>query len=195
MVVTEPIRGGRGLALFRDLRRGLLGMWLPGRLSGLRFVDLFPCEDGASVEDSTLEAGIAARMEVEQAGVIGQPAEGASLKHDGGGGGIDGALAAVLGIEGFGLGAPQAPLLPVSGGHDVHGGDGERGLRLELRLNLVEYLGEIVGRFAVDDEVAGVEVVGAAVLGRTALPFDSFGSAGLRTVGTGGSLPAFRDHW
>src|SRR6202035_1027337 len=139
--------------------------------------------------DGALEAGVAARIEVEQARVIGQPAEGASLKHGGGGGGIESALAAVLGVEGFGLGPPQAPLLPMSGGHDVHGGDGERGCGLEIRLDLVEDLGEILDRFAVDDEVAGVEVVGAAVLGRTALPFHSFRSAGLRAVGTGGSLP------
>jgi len=150
MAVTKPLRRGRGLALFCDL--GL------GPLSGFRVVDLFGLEDGPSAGDGAVEAGIAAGIKVEQARVIGQPAEGASPEHGRCGGGIESALAAVLGVEGVGLGAPQAPLLPMSGGHDLHGGDGERGFRLVLRLNLVEDLGEIVGRFAVDDEVAGILV-------------------------------------
>jgi hypothetical protein len=86
-----------------------------------RLVSLFGPEDCQSAEDHALEAAVAAGIEVEKARVIGEPAEGPSPEGNRGGGGVEGALAAAFGIESFSFGPPQAPLLPVSGGHRVHG--------------------------------------------------------------------------
>jgi hypothetical protein len=168
------------LVHFRCFRSRTIGSFPHNRL--------FAAEHGAGAEHLAGPAGI------EAAEQVGENRECPVKDVEGALGGMEGGLPGDFGREQGCFRRDQTPFVPGGSGHGSHGVEGDGGFGAEFSHKVVEDLREFGDTRVVGREVAGIEIVPAAVLRGAALALGGFRAAGSGAIGAGGGLSEFRYH-